>query len=741
MSWAEPLDIALLRLINVGLSNPVFDWLMPQLSHNRLFFPVLLGIVGMLLVRGGRRWRVAIALILPALMLGDPLICNTLKHMIGRVRPCWVVEGINVLLSKSHSGSMPSAHAFNWAAATMMLFMFWRPSIWLMLPLTFCIGLSRIYNGVHYPSDVLAGWILGAGYGACVLVFASMVWAAIGRRWFPIWWRKLPWLLQPELDLSGSERAGQPSAEHSVRAGPLERHRELDRHWLRLAYVLIAGLFVSRLAYIASGRIELSGDEAYQWIWSKHLALSYYSKPPMIAYAQRLGTMLWGDNEFGVRFFAPVISALLGVMLVRFFAHYATARLGCVLVALAATTPMLAVGATLLTVDPLNVLFWTVAMLIGWRAVQPDGKARHWLLVGALMGLGFLSKYTALVQLLCWAVFFVLWPPARRHLSKPGPYLALLVNAVCALPVLVWNAQHGWPTVTHLAERGEFTEPIRLTLRYVPEFIGTQAAVLNPVYFLGMVSAALLIWSGTERRDPLFLYLFSMGAPVFVLYLLQALHARVLPNWTAPGVVPLFCLMALYFDKRRDWPLVKFGLVTGLILGLTAVAVLHETDLVRVAIGRPLPADKDPLRRVRGWRQLASIVGAARTRLEAETGTPTFIVCPHYTYASQITFYLPEAKSAVTDVPLVYCIESERPRNQFFFLPNYRYSNRKGHNAIWFESLPRPKRSTDPPPEPKPPPAHLTARFESVTDLGVFSAGYKDRPFWWFQLWACRNLR
>src|ERR1039457_7563270 len=57
----------------------------------------------------------------------------------------------------------------------------------------------------------------------------------------------------------------------------------------------------------------------YQWLWSKHLALSYYSKPPIIAYLQFLGTHIWGDTEFGVRFFFPVIGALLLVLLFLFF--------------------------------------------------------------------------------------------------------------------------------------------------------------------------------------------------------------------------------------------------------------------------------------------------------------------------------------------------------------------------------------------------------------------------------------
>ena len=79
-----------------------------------------------------------------------------------------------------------------------------------------------------------------------------------------------------------------------------------------------------------------------------------------------------------------------------------------------------------MTIDPLSVMFWTAAMLAGWRAIQPEGTTRHWLWVGLWMGLGFLSKYTELFQLLCWAVFFWLWqaraasPAAARSVSGPA---------------------------------------------------------------------------------------------------------------------------------------------------------------------------------------------------------------------------------------------------------------------------------------------------------------------------------
>jgi Dolichyl-phosphate-mannose-protein mannosyltransferase/PAP2 superfamily len=372
--------------------------------------------------------------------------------------------------------SMPSSHAANWFAATMILFIYYRRSLWFMLPGAILVSFSRLYNGVHYPSDVTAGAILGAGYAAASVWSLAALWEWAGRKWFPLWWQKFPSLINPALGASQDEGeetefppAPLPVRPSSARAAALEArpapHLTLDQHWLRLGYVLLAVLLLARLAYIGSATIELSRDEAYQWLWSKHLALSYYSKPPLIAYTQFLGTFLWGDTAFGVRFFSPVISALLGLLVLRFFAREVNARAGFFLLLIITATPLTSVGAVLMTVDPLSVLFWTAAMLAGWRAMQEHGTTRQWLWVGLWMGLGFLSKYTALFQLLCWAVFFALWPAARKHLRRLGPYLALLVNLICALPVLIWNSQQHWVTVSAVAGNAGLESAWKPTLR------------------------------------------------------------------------------------------------------------------------------------------------------------------------------------------------------------------------------------------------------------------------------------
>ena len=790
MHWLHDLDVGLLRFINETLSNSFFDWLMPFASGNRLFFPVVFLAGALLLWKGGVRGRLCILMLALIIWPGDSLVCNTIKHAVGRPRPFNALPDLRQPASKNRFDmasadmsrndedparpskkvsytSMPSSHAANWFAATMILFVFYRRSWRVMLPLACLVAFSRLYNGVHYPSDVLAGMILGAGYAVAGLWAVNALWQWAGRRWFPLWWERLPSLLNAEGGMKNAETeirnpkpADQtigPAAIANPQSSILNPQSSLDRHWLRLGYVLIAVVLLIKLAYLRSGLIGLTGDEAYQWVWSKHPALSYVSKPPLIAYVQFLGTHLWGDNEFGVRFFSPVIGAMLALLVLRFFAREVSARAGFFLLLVILTTPLAAIGSILLTVDPLSVMFWTAAMMAGWRAAQPDGRTRHWLWTGLWMGLGLLSKYVGMVQWICWAVFLALWKPARAHLRRPGPYLALAINLVFALPVLIWNFQHGWSGVDHLVRHNARLDSAwQFSWGHVTDvlgFLGSQAAILNPVYFVAMLWAAVAFWR-RKRNDMRLIYLFSMGAPLFLMYSIYSIRVRILPNWTAPCMLPLFCLMAIYWDDRwrQGLRFVKVWLIAGLAIGLPVIVLAHELDLVRRIVGRPLPPKVDPMTRVRAYREFAAVTGDARSKLLAE-GKPVFLIGGHYQSASLINFYLPEARTNVIRNPLVYCLSSEGPANQYHYWPGYQDS-RKGQNALFVRELSIPPmvkgwvfkwlsgetNLSEPEPERHRIPPLLLQEFESVTYLGQFNVFYDGRVFHIVQIFECRNL-
>ena len=737
MHWLQTLDIALFHLINGAISNLFFDWLMPVLSGRGV--PWLIAVViavPAILFFGSVRLKICALLMVLVVALGDPLIIGTIKDAVGRHRPCIDLPETVARLGCTNSGSLPSAHAANWFALAMLMFLFYRRSAWFMFPLAAAVAFSRVYCGVHYPSDVGIGAILGAGYAVAFVIGVQALWNFVGEKFFPGWHAQLPDLLNPE-SVSKSEIG----------------NRKSETEWLRLGYCVILLALIGHWIYLASGLIGLTEDEAYQWLWSKHLALSYVSKPPGIALIQWVGTSLFGDTDFGVRFFSPVFAAILSVLVLRFMAREVGARAAFCLLLITFATPLLAAGSILMTIDPPLVLCWMWAVIAGWRAVQPDGRTRDWLVVGLALGLGFLCKYTALAQLVCWIIFFALQPSARIHLRKAGPWLALGIFSICTLPVIIWNAQHDLTTLNQLAGDAGMHGTWHPTLNYFFEFTGAELGFLNPIFFIAALWAMAAAWQ-RRREKPLWFFLFCLSAPLFFGYWLFSFHSRTLPNWIAAAVPPMFCLMVAFWSESQRR--VKPWLCAGLLLGITASVFMHSSDLIGRLVGNKLPGDKDPMHShfARGGRETALLVEAERVKFDPDA----FVIADHYGRTGIYSFYSPPARTAaITDHTLVYCIDAETADNQFYFWDSYNYrTHRRGGNAIFVVRL-------DPYPlepdwiwkwlrhEPiqylKIPPLlrvspRMAAEFETVTNLGVHEVKLRDgRIFQRVQIFGCYHLK
>jgi 4-amino-4-deoxy-L-arabinose transferase-like glycosyltransferase len=398
--------------------------------------------------------------------------------------------------------------------------------------------------------------------------------------------------------------------------------------------LIVAGLIVLRLA--AAGLTPLTFDEAYYWTWSKHLAPGYFDHPPMVAVVIRLGTLIAGDTEFGVR----LVSILLAIPMS--WAVWRAAellfggpRIAASAVILLNATMMVSAGTTIVTPDA-PLLVASSFVLYALAQVAATGRGVWWLGVGVAVGLALLSKYTALFfgpAILVW----LLWVPSmRRWLASPWPYLGGVVAFALFAPVIVWNAQHDWISFVKQLGRAKVEG---LQPHFLAELIPTQFVLATPfVFILGVLGLVVL----TKRSAGSASARVLIGSIVWTIALYfawQALHDRVEANWLSP-LYPAFAVAAAVATTYPHWtPGIARVVMFCRRWAVSTAAVLFALVVVQVNTGL-----------VTGHRRDATVrsVGVGVAQMVAEidqvrqaTGA-SCVLADDYGTTGWLAFYLPK---------------------------------------------------------------------------------------------------
>ena len=409
------------------------------------------------------------------------------------------------------------------------------------------------------------------------------------------------------------------------------------------------------LRLVGAGWTPLTFDEAYYWMWSKHLALGYYDHPPGVALVIRLGALIAGDTEIGVR----LVSILLALPMS--FAVYRTAAIlfGGQRVAATATillnvTLMTAVGTLIVTPDsPLLVAASFVLFFLA--KVLETGRGAWWLAVGAAVGVALLSKYTALFFGPAILIWLVSVPKLRRWLISPWPYLGALVAFAVFSPVILWNADHHWVSFIKQIGRSRIED---FKPSFIAELIPTQIAFATPLVFvLGAMGLYALLRreSGALAARALISAIFWTIALYFIWH---SLHARVEANWFAP-VYPAFAIAAAVAAHLTRWQheaqrVVDFCLRWASPVGILMFALL----IVQANTGALSGFRRDATVRSVGvdWPRLGAEIEAVRVRTAA-----TCVLAPDYGTTSWLAFYLPKGTCVVQPTQRIRWVNMGEP--------------------------------------------------------------------------------
>ena len=397
------------------------------------------------------------------------------------------------------------------------------------------------------------------------------------------------------------------------------------------------GLLLLVVLHIVLGAsMGLSVDEAHYLLYAAHPALSYFDHPPLVGWVQ------W-----------PLVALELPVVVLRLIpgavwlatvcaVYGLTVRMqgggsgaesaGLWAVLVLALAPLLHVLGIGLLPDTLLMLFTVLLMRQTWLLmdVQVVQRPVPWLLLGLLLGLAGLGKYTAILVAVAVA-FCLLAVHGLRLLRNPWLWVSAGLALALVAPVAVWNAQNDWISFTYQAEHGagnawQFTHVLR--------FLLVQVLVYGPLLLVGAAAGH----GSVAMRARLLLSFFLV---FFVVLALLSGGGTSLPHWSAPAWVALapFAGMGLarvWAQGRTVW---RVGL--GAIAALQALGCAALLGLM-VSAGQPfiagdsseVAATPNPFADLHGWEA----AGAVAHRLAKEHGLDSVAV-QNWTLASRLGWY------------------------------------------------------------------------------------------------------
>jgi len=169
------LDVSLFRFFNETISNSVSDKFFPFVTDVKNWHIAYIIVWFIVFFKGGKAGKITAVTALFLIAVSDQISSTFIKNIVGRIRPCTALEKVNILAGCTGSFSFPSSHAVNNFAIAVYFSVFFPKFRNLLFVIASVVAFSRIYCGVHYPSDVAGGAIIGAAIGYLFAIITKIL--------------------------------------------------------------------------------------------------------------------------------------------------------------------------------------------------------------------------------------------------------------------------------------------------------------------------------------------------------------------------------------------------------------------------------------------------------------------------------------------------------------------------------------------------------------------------------------
>lgn len=159
------IDLSIFYFINHNLSTSFLDKFFVFITEVKHWYIAYIILFFIIIFKGGRIGKISAIGMILLVVASDQLSSTFLKDLFQRIRPCNALPDVNILAGCTGSFSFPSSHAVNNFAAAVYFGKIFPKVKWILYSVATLMAISRPYVGVHYPSDVIGGAIIGALLG------------------------------------------------------------------------------------------------------------------------------------------------------------------------------------------------------------------------------------------------------------------------------------------------------------------------------------------------------------------------------------------------------------------------------------------------------------------------------------------------------------------------------------------------------------------------------------------------